>query len=165
MNFLDSKSFYFKISLITLFVVFAEMVLGSWVKSIEGGLSCPQWPLCYGQLIPLDSTNFNPYTMTQVWSEYIHRLVATLVSFFLVLLCYLTYRHRDEITPNKEHVGQKRFQIAIIIVVLLALQVILGGLTVILDTNPYIVTSHLTVATILFGLTVWMTTKISPQED
>lgn len=168
MDFLNSKEFYYKIALITVFVVFVEMVLGSYVKSIEAGLSCPDWPLCYGQLIPLNAKDFQPYTpytMLDVWSEYIHRITATLVSFFLVFLAYLTYKHKDELSDENAPIGKNRLNIAILILVLLALQVILGGLTVIMDTNAYIVTSHLSVAALIFGTTIFLTTKISTRKQ
>ena len=164
MEFLNSKDFYYKIALLTLIVVFVEIVLGSYVKSIEAGLSCPDWPLCYGQVIPLKTSNPYGYTVKQIWSEYIHRVTASIVSILLVFLAYLTYLHRDELSSTKLNIGQQRFKIMIIIVLLLILQIIFGGLTVILDTNPEIVSTHLAIATLIFGATIFLITKINSQE-
>ena len=164
MDFLDSKDFYYKMALVTLVVVFLELVLGSYVKSIGAGLSCPDWPLCYGQIIPLNSADFQHYSFRDVWAEYLHRVTASVVSILLVFLAFLTFKHRDELTEHKHQIGMKRFQIMALILVLLVLQVIMGGLTVILDTNPEIVTTHLAIAALIFGLTVFLTTKIAPQE-
>ena len=99
-----------------------------------------------------------------MWSEYIHRVTATLVSFFLLMLSYLTYKHKDEGTKENVPIGKTRLNIAIILLLLLVLQVILGGLTVIMKTNAIIVTSHLTVATLIFGTTIFLTTKINQQK-
>lgn len=168
MDFLDSKNFYYKITLVTLVVIFLEMVLGSWTASIDAGLSCPNWPLCYGQVVPLNTTNPYGFSALKIWSEYTHRVTATLVSIFLVLTAYLTYRHREEVEVNKAGnkvmIGQSRYKIMMVVIVLLAVQIILGALTVIMDTNAVIVTTHLATATIIFGLTVFMATKIKPQQ-
>ncbi len=164
MDFLNSKDFYYKIALITVIIVFIEIVLGSYVEGIDAGMSCPQWPLCYGQLIPLNSSHFYSYTATQVWSEYVHRIVASLVSILLVFEAYLTYIHKNEITANQVPIGKNRFNIMIIILILLVLQVILGALTVLSNTDPLIVSSHLAVGTLIFGGTIYLYTKISPQK-
>ncbi len=168
MDFLDSKNFYYKITIVTLFVIFMEMVLGSLTASLDAGLSCPNWPLCYGQVVPLNTTNPYGYSALQIWSEYIHRVTATLVSIFLVLTAYLTYKNRDEImaglSGNKVMIGQSRFNIMLVVLVLLFVQIILGALTVIYQTNAIIVTTHLATATLIFGLTVFMATKIKPQQ-
>ena len=167
MDFLDSKDFYYKIALVTLIVVFIEIVLGSYVKSIDAGLSCPDWPLCYGQIIPLNTTNPHGYTVKQIWSEYIHRVNASVVSLLLVFTAYLTFRHRNEVinNGNKVFVGQKRLRIMIVIILLLGLQIIFGGLTVLLDTNPEIVSTHLAIATLIFGFTILLITKINSNES
>lgn len=168
MDFLDSKNFYYKITLVTLVIIFLEMILGSWTASIDAGLSCPNWPLCYGQVVPLSKPASSPFSMLQIWSEYVHRVTATLVSIFLVLTAYLAYKHREEVVTgqsgNKVMVGQTRYNIMIVVVVLLAVQIVLGALTVIYDTNAVIVTTHLATATLIFGLTVFMATKVNPRQ-
>lgn len=170
MDFINSKSFYYKTVIVTLIVVFIEIILGSYVEGIEAGMSCPQWPLCYGQLVPLDSSHFGGFTVVQVWSEYIHRFVASIVSLLIVFTAYLTYLHRNEVlqigkTQYTTPIGKARLTIAIILLILLAIQVLLGGLTVLSFTNPAVVSAHLGGATLIFGLTIYLLTKISPQEE
>ena len=157
MDFLNSKDFYYKTAIVTIIVIFSELVLGSYVKSIGAGLSCPDWPLCYGEVIPIN--HFNRY----VWSEYLHRVTASVVSILIVVLAYLTFIHRNEMTNQGFQIGQRRLKLMVLILCLLAIQVILGGLTVIYQVNPDIVTSHLAVGTLIFGSTIFLFTKIDPQ--
>ncbi|MBD5656989.1 MAG: COX15/CtaA family protein, partial [Candidatus Eremiobacteraeota bacterium] len=49
-------------------LAFAIAVLGSWVRINNAGLTCPDWPLCHGQLVPALNGG--------VVLEWSHRLVA-----------------------------------------------------------------------------------------
>ena len=52
-------------------------------------------------------------------------------------------------------IGYKRFQLMIITVLLLAIQVIFGALTVLLHLEPAIVSIHLGFATAIFGASIF----------
>ena len=163
MSVLDSKKFYYQIAILTTVVVFIEIVLGSYVKSTGAGLSCPDWPLCYNQLIPINYSS--EFRYTQVLSEYIHRLTATLVSFLLILMAYLTFKNKNEQGIEGFPIGQRRFRLMILILFLLAIQVILGGLTVLMDLHPDIVSFHLGNAVLIFGASVFLLANIYPHAN
>ena len=81
----------------------------------------------------------------------------------LVFTAYLIYLHKDEFI--KIPLGKKRLIIAIILLILLFIQVLLGGLTVLSFTDPAVVSAHLADATLIFGLTIYLFTMVSPQKE
>ena len=65
---------------LTAVLVYALIVLGAVVRSTNSGLSCPDWPTCYGHWVPLPGDiaavpNLG-YSYGQVMLEWVHRLIA-----------------------------------------------------------------------------------------
>ncbi|MFN9648122.1 MAG: COX15/CtaA family protein, partial [Pseudanabaena sp.] len=56
------------------------MAIGSATRVMNAGLACPDWPLCYGSVLPAEQMNL------QVFLEWFHRLVASTVGFATILL-------------------------------------------------------------------------------
>jgi heme A synthase len=110
-------------------------VLGSWVRINGAGMSCPDWPLCHGALIP---------TMADgVIFEWSHRLVAALEAIVVVAALATGWQARKRIagvTPVLAFIG-----------VVFVLQVGLGGLTVALANSPWSVVVHWATAMLLLG--------------
>jgi len=103
------------------------IVLGALVRANGAGLACPDWPLCFGVLVPEFDLN--------VAFEWGHRLLASCVSIGFGVLCILSLRRptaRRAVAPLLAVGG-----------VLLATQVVLGGLTVLKLLAAWTVTSHL----------------------
>ena len=38
---------------VALALTFVVIVLGAWTRATNSGLSCPDWPTCYGHWLPL----------------------------------------------------------------------------------------------------------------
>jgi heme A synthase len=113
-------------------------VLGSWVRINGAGMTCPDWPLCHGQLIPPLAGG--------VVLEWSHRLVAFVDGFLVLGALWTGWRERTTIAGVKPVVA---FIGAVFVV-----QVALGGLTVALANSPWSVVVHWGTAMLLLaGLT------------
>lgn len=147
---INSEKTYLNLLKFSPIAVLILMLFGGYVKSIGAGLACPDWPFCHNQLIPFYYAG-EPFVW--VLMEYLHRIIALGVSFLLILVTLIAYYHRND-TRNDEPIGMRRFLLASIILVLLFIQISLGGLTIYSFLDEFIVTTHLGVATIIFGLTI-----------
>lgn len=118
--------------------VFALIVLGGVVRVTGSGLGCPDWPLCYGQLIPPPRLD--------AWLEYSHRLAASLASLFIALTTILALRQARRAPAFA--------WIAVGTALLLGVQIGLGALTVLLETPPEVVAVHLGLALLIQALLI-----------
>ena len=112
------------------------IVLGGIVRSSGSGLGCPDWPLCYGNLLPP--------LRAEALIEFSHRLVASLAGFLIAAVAVQAWRLAR---ARKEIVTA-----ATLAAILLVVQVGLGGVTVLLETPPQIVAVHLGLALLILGL-------------
>ena len=121
------------------------IVWGAIVRTTGSGLGCPDWPLCHGQIIP-------PF-QADVLIEYTHRLLASAVGLLTLGICIAVWKH-------KEWCGQigKFGNIAL---VLLFVQVLLGGVTVKSELHPQVVATHWAVALLFFTILILTTLKAS----
>ena len=69
-------------------LTYAVIVLGALVRATGSGLSCPDWPTCYGHWVPLpgEIPESAGYGYFQVMLEWVHRLLAGFVLGPLVVL-------------------------------------------------------------------------------
>lgn len=115
----------------------ALMAVGSATRVMNAGLACPDWPLCYGQLVPTAQMNL------QVFLEWFHRLDASLIGLMAIGLVGLSAWHR-------KHLPAWLPWAAVIALFLIVVQGVLGGLTVIQLLRFDIVTAHLGTALVFF---------------
>ena len=133
----------FGLAIATLFL----MALGSATRVMNAGLSCPDWPLCYGEFVPRDQMNL------QVFLEWFHRLIATSMGFATIGLATLVWWYRRALpswTP-----WAAAFALFLVIV-----QGVLGGLTVTELLRFDIVTAHLGTGLLFFSTLVAMGTTL-----
>ncbi|NJO36761.1 MAG: heme A synthase [Rhizobiales bacterium] len=134
----------------TLVLTYGLILLGAWVRATNSGLSCPDWPTCYGHWLPLPG-HIPPeagYAYYQVMLEWVHRLIAgVLVGPLVLLIAALCWRARGAASELPAF--------GLVLAVLLMVQVSLGALTVLDQNSPWSVAVHKTTALLLFA-TLWM---------
>jgi heme A synthase len=131
---------------LALLLTYAVIVLGAWVRATGSGLSCPDWPTCYGHWVPLpgEIPQGAGYVYYQVMLEWVHRLLAGVVLGPLVLLIgWLAWRARAH--------NPRMPVYAAALVVLLLVQAGLGGVTVVDQNSPWSVALHLGTALLLLS--------------
>lgn len=101
-------------------------VLGSWVRINGAGLTCPDWPLCHGALVPVFSGG--------VVLEWTHRLSALAIVPLVAGTLWTGWPLRRRFAG----LGATLAALAAIF----AVQVVLGALTVRLANSPASVTIH-----------------------
>ena len=113
------------------------MAIGSATRVMNAGLACPDWPLCYGQLVPTAQMNL------QVFLEWFHRLDAAIIGFGAIALSGLSWWYRRDLPGWLPWAST--FALGLIV-----FQGILGGLTVTELLRFDIVTAHLGTALLFF---------------
>ncbi|MFO8040101.1 MAG: heme A synthase [Sodalinema sp.] len=116
------------------------MAIGSATRVANAGLACPDWPLCYGQLVPTAEMNL------QVFLEWFHRLDASIIGVLTIVLVGQTWWRRAVLPKWLPWA-------ALASLALVLVQGLLGGLTVTEMLRFDIVTAHLGTA-LLFFVTV-----------
>ena len=125
---------------VTTVVTYFLIALGGTVLATDSGLSCPDWPFCYGQAY---------YAGTyHVFLEQFHRFTAAAVSILVALLLIgiIVWARKD----------RALLTLAIAAPILLAVQIVLGGLTVLWQLPPQIITAHLGTALAIFAIVITM---------
>ena len=128
-------------------LTYGVIVLGALVRATNSGLSCPDWPTCYGHWVPLPH-EIPPeagYSFFQVMLEWVHRLLAGVVLGPLVLLIALlafARRRADRLLAWWSG----------ILVLVLVSQALLGAVTVLDQNSPWSVALHLGNALVLLTL-------------
>lgn len=114
----------------------ALVAIGGATRVMEAGLACPDWPLCYGSLLPGRQMNL------QVFLEWFHRLDAFLIGLGLLVLFGWSLRQRQRLPRWCPWVCAA-------LLLLVAGQGLLGALTVTRLLASGIVTAHLGMALLL----------------
>ena len=133
-----------KIAVATVIATVLLVTVGVIVRATDSGMGCPDWPLCYGQIIP-------PLDDYKAWWEWIHRTIAAVIGFLILGVAFFAWKdHRDRpsiLWPSLAAVA------------LVVFQAWLGRETVRMNNSGDSVTAHLAAAMTLLGLLVYVTVR------
>lgn len=113
------------------------IVLAAVVRITHSGLGCPDWPLCYGGIVPPPLAN--------AWIEQAFRLLAALLAIVGGLLLALAVKHRRQL---------HRWTLPLLIpaAILYAVQIGFGALAVAWRIPPFLAWLHTALGMAVFGL-------------
>ncbi|MFZ4653099.1 MAG: COX15/CtaA family protein [Methylococcaceae bacterium] len=156
---------FWRLSLVTVLAVYLLIFVGGVVRASGSGMGCPDWPTCFGRLIPptqeselpsdyheryvgYGDTTFNPL---KTWTEYLNRLLGASIGLLILgtLLRSLPLRKRDPVI----------FRLALLTFILVGFQGWLGSRVVASELKPTLISAHMIVALIIVSLLIFMTTR------
>ncbi len=118
--------------------------LGGFVRAMEAGLGCPDWPTCHGSLNPPSSLHWGALKLA--WIEHSHRLWASVLMLLIFVLAYAA-RRLDERNVRR---------VAYWMVPVVISQAMLGAVVVWLKLDAETVTLHLAGALTVLSLAVYV---------
>ena len=121
------------LALATLGVLYSLMVIGGYVSAAGLGLTCPDWPLCPGGLLPAE-----PYIV-----EWVHRVIAVSTGALVFATTAACWKSRDA-------VGRATIT-STAASVFVATQITLGALVIDQKLHAVLVTIHFGIGILLFA--------------
>jgi cytochrome c oxidase assembly protein subunit 15 len=144
--------------LFTFILAFFVILLGAFTRLTDAGLSCPDWPNCYGFIIaPHTDAELQsaaqqypmmPVNVKKAWTEMTHRYFAGTEGLLILIFSLST------LFARKAKSFKSSF-IAIALMALVVVQVMLGMLTVTEKLKPVIVLSHLLTGISILSMLWW----------
>ena len=160
-----------RLAALTAFLTLDLIAFGAFVRLTDSGLGCPDWPGCYGQLLPVQATTQinnaiieqggpqGAVSHSKAWIEMLHRYVASFIGGLILVMFARSVIAR---------VGQRRaarrggfidagvgLGWPLLLLVVVSLQGLFGKWTVTLKLMPIVVTTHLMGGMLLFALLIW----------
>ena len=128
-----------RLAVATIAATFVLIGVGGLVRATDSGLGCPDWPRCFGRLVPPAELH--------AWIEHSHRLVASLVVVLVALLVVAAWRTRQQPVVRRA---------AVAALVLVLAQALIGAFVVWWKLRADSVTLHLATALALVALLIFI---------
>lgn len=121
-----------RLTLVTVVITMGVVVLGAYTRLTDAGLGCPDWPGCYGHML----VKGGGFDASKAWTEMIHRYAASFLSLLILAVASLSIF-------CAKRFGGSFLRAAILLIVLLVYQTMLGRWTVTEKLMPTVVSQHL----------------------
>ena len=134
--------------IISLVSIYLLILAGGIVRSTGSGMGCPDWPKCFGRMIPPTQASELPFNYqeiykeklhgqvlfnpTKTWIEYLNRLLGALTGTFVVITTFLAFKQSKKIFFN-----------SLAALMLVGINAILGKYVVDSFLLPGVVTAHM----------------------
>ena len=141
----DAKIRFNALIIATMVAVFVLILSGSFMVGYGAGSACPTWPLCSGEVLP----SGNAYAMHMG-----HRFVAAAAGMLILATAAAAWSRRDD-SPALGWAG-------LALAVVFAAQVTAGAGTVYMGFTTQMKALHLSLATLVWGFTVFLATLTYP---
>ena len=129
----NTKFLNILVPFISLSLIYATMLIGVYISSLNRGVACPDWPLC---------PNGFAFPSEKFFYEHFHRLVAIVAAIFTgVSLIFI-----------RKSLWRLNKPIVIIVTSLIIVQIIMGIFVISSKLNHIIVAVHLSTAVTIFSL-------------
>jgi heme a synthase len=133
-----------RVALVTTVIIYGQILLGATMRHVEAGLAIPDFPLAFGRLVP-------PLWNAAIAVHFAHRAGALLVTLaILATVGHVWYHHRGRPELTRP---------AILMVILVAVQVILGAYVVWTGLHPIINTAHVVNGALVMGTSLVLTLR------
>lgn len=120
-------------------LVFAQAVLGAYVRHSGSGLACPDFPTCLGYWIPPELSGI-------ILNHFVHRLLAYVITITVLVLLLSSYISKGLRMFRKE---------LLILICLIVLQIALGVGVVQTRLNFAVTALHLSIALLILSLVLY----------
>lgn len=149
-----SRRVLIRISFMVFLFSWLVIALGAWTRLNNAGLSCPDWPLCYGHVLaPSHMDGQGLFTLLQGYYEMVHRYLAGLLVLGILAVSWGVFRYDTERRVSR--------WATIVMLLVLCYQPWLGAMTVLDKLYPAIVSQHLLCGFSLMSLLWWHYASLS----
>ncbi len=158
---------YVRLVRIVLLFIFVVILAGSVVRTTHSGMGCPDWPTCFGRIIPpmnagqlpkdyekyLDRQDIDhTFNAFHTWVEYINRLCTGVLGFVIIGLIVVSFRKFYKTRPSIAW-------LSVGLMVIVVIESLLGWLIVRSNLHVDTVTIHLLPIFVMAGICVLMIHK------
>lgn len=169
---MEVKASYRRLAFAATVLTLIVVVVGAYVRLMDAGLGCPDWPGCYGAVTPAHAQEeigkavqaqggeHGPVSMRKAWKEMVHRYLAGTLGLLILALTVSAWRRRAALDQSP---GLPTVLLAVVV-----FQAALGMWTVTLLLKPVIVTLHLLGGMTTLVLLTWLSLRqmrIAPRSE
>lgn len=146
-----------QITFMLIISTFLLIIIGGTVRITHSGLSCPDWPLCYGLWLLTPSKiclieSHISYNYNQIIYEWGHRFLAGSVVGSLCIILFCASLGKFVISKEKNYIY---LFLSFLLIFLVVLQIFLGSLTVAEQNINWSVAAHLITALAFYSI-IWL---------